>query len=314
MTRRTIFGLLLVSILSHERTFTLTGHFRHTQVPRTQVLRPLAAVLDRSDALKTLGLDARDAFNQVSEEELKKAYRQAVRRSHPDAPGGSAKKLQKVKDAYDYLISAPEVKVWDEGRRQYGASGSSSSGFPPPPPSTKPRPDPARRELIIGGIAGATLVSILIATQVVNTERRDVSEGSPDGVGDEKKLPPVVAQGKFVRGQEYIREAEVAWANNCRVLLLGDVLPGGDRTLGMATRERTMALTKCLAAVLSAYSGDQPAFKSVTAVISQGDLNLVADQLRQQEDEGLDIREPRSPYLMFGGGAVLRFQKDDPEQ
>ena len=55
-------------------------------------------------------------------------------------------------------------------------------------------------------------------------------------------------------------------------------------------------------------------FKSVTAVISQGDLNLVADQLRQQEDEGLDIREPRSPYLMFGGGAVLRFQKDDPEQ
>lgn len=86
---------------------------------------------------------------------------------------GSAKKLQKVKDAYDYLISAPEVKVWDEGRRQYGASGSSSSGFPPPPPSTKPRPDPARRELIIGGIAGATLVSILIATQVVNTERRD---------------------------------------------------------------------------------------------------------------------------------------------
>eukprot|EP00913_Durusdinium_trenchii_P026506 g24870.t1 len=234
MTRRTIFGLLLVSILSHERTFTLTGP------------------------------DLQRCFTS--------AYH-AVRRSHPDAPGGSAKKLQKVKDAYDYLISAPEVKVWDEGRRQYGASGSSSSGFPPPPPSTKPWPDPARRELIIGGIAGATLVSILIATQVVNTERRD----------------------------EYLNsfEAEVAWANNCRVLLLGDVLPGGDRTLGMATRERTMALTKCLAAVLSAYSGDQPAFKSVTAVISQGDLNLVADQLRQQEDEGLDIREPSKQELLL---------------
>lgn len=30
------------------------------------------------------------------------------------------------------------------------------------------------------------------------------------------------------------------------VLLLGDFLPGGERTLGMGTRERALALTKLL--------------------------------------------------------------------
>ena len=35
-----------------------------------------------------------------------------------------------------------------------------------------------------------------------------------DGLGDSKKLPPVVANGRFVRGQEYIRTGEVAV--NCR--------------------------------------------------------------------------------------------------
>ena len=34
------------------------------------------------------------------------------------------------------------------------------------------------------------------------------------------------------------------------------------------------------------------------------DLNLVANNLRRLEDNGADIREPRSPYLMPHGGKV----------
>ena len=189
------------------------------------------------------GLESNKLAATFSDEELKRAYRQAVRKSHPDAPGGSAKKLQKVKDclgtsryqttgfsnsdgslesrmvkwyqvwlcgidwfctlldfrlvdtlyhevskpmqttsshmecpskksldcpnveptgqpassktagsqdAYDYLMTAPSIKVWDEGKRQYGANsgpgGASNSGFPNVG-SSKPKPDAMRREV-----------------------------------------------------------------------------------------------------------------------------------------------------------------------
>ena len=46
----------------------------------------------------------------------------------------------------------------------------------------------------------------------------EVGEGSPDGVGDEKKLPPVVAQGKFVRGQDGApRAVQSPWDSKCSV-------------------------------------------------------------------------------------------------
>eukprot|EP00438_Fugacium_kawagutii_P021853 Skav233022 [mRNA] locus=scaffold909:429854:433057:+ [translate_table: standard] len=160
-----------------------------------------------SDALKTLGLESSQLAATFSDEELKKAYRQAVRRSHPDAPGGavggqsdgsgggwvarnpgtgadkesegsprhgwhpdmgglpsSAKKLQKVKenscpaeglevldegltlDAYDYLISAPDIKVWDEGRRNYGANAGPNGVPNANMGSSKPKPNAMRRE------------------------------------------------------------------------------------------------------------------------------------------------------------------------
>lgn len=311
-----------LSLLCYETVdFTLTGRSWHAP-PRVSAVTT-SAVLDRSDALKTLGLEGSQFSSTFSDDELKKAYRQAVRRSHPDAPGGSAKKLQKVKDAYDYLMTAPSIKVWDEGKRQYGAnSNPGSSGFPDVG-SSKPKPNAMRREVILGGIVGATLLSIAIASQVVSPDRRDEylrsleveGDGAlPDGLEPGKKLPPVVAQGKFLRGQEYIRSAEVALNSRCQVLLLGDLLPGGERMLGMGSPERALALTKLLGTVLAASSGDRRLYKSVTAVISQNDLNLVANNLRRLEDNGADIREPRSPYLMFGGGAVLRFQKDEPEQ
>ena len=121
-----------------------------------------------SDACKTLGL--RDVVGSFTADELKRAYRTAVRMAHPDAPGGSAQKLQKVKDAYDFLAAAPDVKVWDEGRRSYGAGGVGST-----PQPKKPKPDSMRREVILGGIGGATLLSIAIASQVVSTDKRDVA-------------------------------------------------------------------------------------------------------------------------------------------
>ena len=124
--------------------------------------------LGGSDACKTLGL--RDVVGSFTADELKRAYRTAVRMAHPDAPGGSAQKLQKVKEAYDFLAAAPDVKVWDEGQRSYGAGGVGSA------PPKRPKPNKMRREIILGGIAGATLLSIGIATQVVNTDKRDVPQ------------------------------------------------------------------------------------------------------------------------------------------
>lgn len=39
---------------------------------------------------------------------------------------------------------------------------------------------------------------------------------TPEGLEPGKRLPPVVAQGKFVRGQEYLRSAEVAEGSRCQ--------------------------------------------------------------------------------------------------
>ena len=52
-----------------------------------------------------------------------------------------------TKDAYDYLMTAPSIKVWDEGKRQYGAnSNPGSSGFPDVG-NAKPKPNAMRREV-----------------------------------------------------------------------------------------------------------------------------------------------------------------------
>lgn len=39
---------------------------------------------------------------------------------------------------------------------------------------------------------------------------------TPEGLEPGKRFPPVVAQGKFVRGQEYLRSAEVAEGSRCQ--------------------------------------------------------------------------------------------------
>jgi hypothetical protein len=44
-------------------------------------------------------------------------------------------------------MTAPSIKVWDEGKRQYGAnSNPGSSGFPDVG-SSKPKPNAMRREV-----------------------------------------------------------------------------------------------------------------------------------------------------------------------
>ena len=59
--------------------------------------------------------------------------------------------FQPTKDAYDYLMTAPSVKVWDEGKRQYGSNGSAGGGpgFPQPDATrnSKPKPNAMRREV-----------------------------------------------------------------------------------------------------------------------------------------------------------------------
>lgn len=48
-------------------------------------------------------------------------------------------------------MTAPSIKVWDEGKRQYGSNGSvgGGPGFPQPDAArkSKPRPNAMRREV-----------------------------------------------------------------------------------------------------------------------------------------------------------------------
>lgn len=61
----------------------------------------LKAVLDRPSALRKLGFDGSKADPPA--DDIKRAFRQAALESHPDRPGGDAKRFQEVKQAYEIL-------------------------------------------------------------------------------------------------------------------------------------------------------------------------------------------------------------------
>jgi curved DNA-binding protein CbpA len=79
------------------------------------------------DPYKTLGV-SRD----VSDEDLRAAYRRLVQLHHPDHNGGSAesaRRFEEVQDAYAQIRSAPRsaAGAWGDGARP-GAAGAGASG------------------------------------------------------------------------------------------------------------------------------------------------------------------------------------------
>mmetsp|Transcript_16140 Transcript_16140/g.34200 ORF Transcript_16140/g.34200 Transcript_16140/m.34200 type:complete len:198 (+) Transcript_16140:128-721(+) len=59
----------------------------------------------RAAALRTLGLTT--PGKALGSDELKRAYKQAMLKAHPDTPSGSARAFQEVKSAYEFLLQPP---------------------------------------------------------------------------------------------------------------------------------------------------------------------------------------------------------------
>jgi len=98
------------------------------------------------------------------------------------------------------------------------------------------------------------------------------------------------------------------------ILFLGDYLPGKEELQGFGSPDRARALIKSLLTVLATPGdGEKPRYDTITCLMSQNDELTVGRQLRIDEDE-VDLREPQRPYLFYGGGPVLRFQRDEPAQ
>lgn len=77
-----------------------------------------------TDFYATLGISKEDASD---ESKLKKAYKKAAMKSHPDRKGGNAERFKRVGLAYDTLSDANKRAVYD----RYGEEGL-KTGFVPP--------------------------------------------------------------------------------------------------------------------------------------------------------------------------------------
>ncbi len=81
----------------------------------------------------------------ATEEAIKKAYRQAVRRDHPDANPGdefAEERFKAVQEAYAVLSDPERRKQYDTGQSGGARAGASPNGGQPDPGSTAPQPDP----------------------------------------------------------------------------------------------------------------------------------------------------------------------------
>ncbi|KAJ1450787.1 hypothetical protein M885DRAFT_621380 [Pelagophyceae sp. CCMP2097] len=112
------------------------------------VLRLSGGASDDAGYYKTLGL-RRDA----TPDEVKRAYRRAATRHHPDK-GGDDEAFKKVGEAYSVLGDAQQRRSYD----RFGKGGIGQQ--PPPPPSQGPTGDDARSaqhmfEQMFGGLGGA---------------------------------------------------------------------------------------------------------------------------------------------------------------
>lgn len=77
------------------------------------------------DYYKILGVN-----KNVSEEELKKAYRKLAHKYHPDKSGGDDKKFKEINEAYQILSSKEKRTQYDRFGRVFDGSAGSAQGGP----------------------------------------------------------------------------------------------------------------------------------------------------------------------------------------
>eukprot|EP00930_Biecheleria_cincta_P055871 TRINITY_DN42122_c0_g1_i1.p1 TRINITY_DN42122_c0_g1~~TRINITY_DN42122_c0_g1_i1.p1 ORF type:complete len:490 (-),score=84.73 TRINITY_DN42122_c0_g1_i1:9-1436(-) len=302
----------------------------------TKVARA-AAKLDRDAALDLLGLGGGGVY--PSDSELKRAYRKAVLKAHPDSPGGTPEKLRNVQDAYDLLIGSPPSK--GPRAREPGPDRDPFEGYYQPRPATPPtreeeeeKKEAAERRQVVLAFAslGAVALLLILLNFTVSRAPRDV----------EVKLGnaplPAGSKAALVRiGQEYVMAAQQVDRNRCKLLLLGDSLPGqiGGMSIGAARMslaqegdverrqlalDRHLQISEDLKALLDEPQQSQNEeflkgsakyprrYGSVTMVLAQPDLSAVAVLLRGLYDE------PQYPYTIVSGDAVVRFTSGDTGQ
>lgn len=302
-----------------------------------------ATSLDRDTALDLLGFDE---GMYPTDSDLKRAYRKAVLKAHPDS-GGTPQKLQKVQDAYDLLTSpapsgAPRYSTaQDAGPRKgeqtpfegYYQPRYAEDAPPTPEEEAKKKEAAERRQVVLAfGSLAAVAVLLILVNLTVSRAPRDVevrygNAPSPEG-----------STAALVRiGLEYTQAAQQAVRNRCKLLLLGDALPGqiGGMTIGAARAslaqegdmdrrqlalDRHVQISEDLKALLDEpqQKGDADFLKgsaqyprkynSVTMVLAQPDLQAVTILLRGFYDE------PQYPYMVISGDAVVRFENDDTAQ
>jgi hypothetical protein len=101
-----------------------------------------------AEARRALGLGPTPAWDDV-----RAAYRQAIRAAHPDRAGGSTQRAAVLNDAYATLLRAREAGTL----HAVGAAAARTAArpAPAPPPAAAPMPDPVPGAVIA---AGDTLV------------------------------------------------------------------------------------------------------------------------------------------------------------
>eukprot|EP00929_Paragymnodinium_shiwhaense_P035707 TRINITY_DN19236_c0_g1_i2.p1 TRINITY_DN19236_c0_g1~~TRINITY_DN19236_c0_g1_i2.p1 ORF type:complete len:444 (+),score=104.92 TRINITY_DN19236_c0_g1_i2:112-1443(+) len=133
------FGFILaaVAVAGSQLADFVSGWRQHRGPPaaRCGVACAAAAYRDASTALRTLGFDPEALKDAPSDDDIKKAYRRAALKSHPDSNGGSTEQFQAVKDAYEFLSGDDAWKL----RMLVGTTAGRGGAAWPPPNAKMPR-------------------------------------------------------------------------------------------------------------------------------------------------------------------------------
>jgi len=307
-------ALIFVEILakpSCASTFTLCGTPPWSELQNRPSSLAAYAFQDRSAAYRMLGLETAIDGEEPSSDELKRAFRRAVLKTHPDAEGGDAQQFQRVRDAYEFLqgkaplqsnfpSAAPVgrgARVWRDGVLE--SEGVESNG--------RPTGRQFDLSIIIPGILVAVAVIGLVVRQnsvPVNTQT--MKRTLPSGVVIQ--VPRKRFEG--IRGMEYILAESIAAKKGCDFTLVNLVTDTNQDRLARGKR-----LAQLLQSILDEPSLDGEAgklrYNSVAAVVSSDDFDTVRSVLAKSAE----LQSDRYPYLVYSAGrAVARFEHSNTYQ
>lgn len=182
---------------------------------------------ERREALARLGLRAEpDAAG------LRAAFRQAVKRTHPDRPGGDAEALRSVVAAYELLKTAPPATV--------------TTTFPPSPVASPPRPYPDT--LTISPVLAASGGEVMVTL----SDGRRLKVGLPAGLraGDKVRAGEAMMTVAVRGGPDLALHGDDLWLTTD---LPGDAprggrldldTPGGPREIWIGRRALARGLVR----------------------------------------------------------------------